>query len=98
MEETEFFKLGEVLVTNARFVVGAKSYAMRNVTSVSQTVKSSNRAVELLFGLVGAHGAHRPSVDSCSRTHRNFCRPMGHTKANLSGVTERFGRRNPAVI
>jgi hypothetical protein len=38
VEESIFFQSGDILVTNARFVVGAKTFAMRSITSV-QSVK-----------------------------------------------------------
>ena len=37
-DESIFFQSGDIMVTNARFVVGAKTFAMRSITSV-QSVK-----------------------------------------------------------
>lgn len=63
MEETEFFKKGNVLVTNARFIVGSSTYAMLGVTSVKKTKVMPSRVgtvvlfivgIFLLLGLTGA--------------------------------------------
>jgi hypothetical protein len=44
-DESVFFQSGDVLVTNARFVIGAKTFAMRGITSVE--VVESKEAVKL---------------------------------------------------
>jgi hypothetical protein len=41
-EERTFFGQGDIQVTNARFVVGAQTFAMRNVTSVAMRRRAPN--------------------------------------------------------
>jgi len=43
-DESLFFQNGDIMVTNARFVVGAKTFAMRGITSVE--VARSEEVVE----------------------------------------------------
>jgi hypothetical protein len=52
--ETTFFQSGDITVTNARFVVGAQTFAMRGITSVQgvETPANYNGAIALI--LVGA--------------------------------------------
>jgi len=38
-DESVFFRSGDIMVTNARFVVGAKTFAMRGITSVEVVEK-----------------------------------------------------------
>jgi len=54
MTESTFFESGDVKITNARFIVGGKTYAMQGVTSVSARVQNPNRIgpiVGLVIGL-----------------------------------------------
>lgn len=56
MDEKEFLASGNIKVTNARFVVGAQTYAMSSVNSVKVTrtdVSASNSIPGLMVG-VGA--------------------------------------------
>ena len=43
MEEQVFFEQGDVKVTNARFIVSSKTYAMNGVTSVKSSVTPPDR-------------------------------------------------------
>lgn len=53
MEEKTFFEHGDVKVTNARFITGAQTYAMSNVTSVKNHVEQPNRLFGIIMVLVG---------------------------------------------
>lgn len=53
MEEIEFFRSENVSVTNARFMVGAKTYAMNGVTSVKKSAKTKSKIMPILFVLAG---------------------------------------------
>src|SRR5882672_3402347 len=44
-DESIFFQSGDIMVTNARFVVGAKTFAMRGITSVEAI--ESEQVVEI---------------------------------------------------
>ena len=52
MDETKYFDQGGVLVTNSRFVVGAKSYPMAGVTSVRESLVPPRRLAEVIFGVL----------------------------------------------
>lgn len=52
MEETVFFESGPVKVTNARFIVGPQTFAMKNITSVRSDEEEPNRGIAVLLGLV----------------------------------------------
>jgi hypothetical protein len=52
-EETIFFQEGEILVINARFVVGAQTFAMRTVTSVKGEMTPANYSGAVLLVLTG---------------------------------------------
>ena len=55
MTETTFFDRGDVKVTNARFISGAQTYAMNNVTSVKPFVETPKRfwlIVALIVGVI----------------------------------------------
>lgn len=54
MDEKTFFEYEDVKVTNTRFISGAQTYAMSNVTSVKNRVDKPSRVlpvVVILFGL-----------------------------------------------
>jgi hypothetical protein len=51
--ETIFFQEGEVLVTNARFVVGPQTFAMRTITSVKGEMTPANYTGAVLLILIG---------------------------------------------
>ncbi|CAM4218602.1 DUF6232 family protein [Serratia silvae] len=53
MEETEFFKQGHVLITNARFIVGNSTYAMTGVTSVKKHSVTPSRIGAIVLIIVG---------------------------------------------
>ena len=53
-EETTYYSDGKVHISNARAVIGGKTYAMANITSVSASTKTPNRLWPLFFGGVGA--------------------------------------------
>lgn len=53
MEEIEFFRRENVSVTNARFMVGSKTYAMNGVTSVKKGEKTKSKIIPILFVLTG---------------------------------------------
>jgi|HubBroStandDraft_2_1064218.scaffolds.fasta_scaffold556364_2 hypothetical protein len=64
-DESIFFRSGNVTVTNARFIVGAQTFAMRGITSVQGIQKSANRSwpiVLLLVGLIFAVGLFNGSL------------------------------------
>jgi hypothetical protein len=51
--ETIFFQEGEILVTNARFVVGSQTFAMRTITSVKGEMTPANFTGAVLLILIG---------------------------------------------
>lgn len=53
MEETEFFRNGNVLITNARFIVGSSTYAMTGVTSVKKTSVTPSRTGAIIMFVIG---------------------------------------------
>lgn len=53
MEEKVFFEHGGVKVTNARFMVDGKMFAMNNVTSVGSTQKKPSRLGGILVLVIG---------------------------------------------
>lgn len=53
MEEKTFFEYGDVKVTNARFITGAQTFAMSNVTSVKAHTVKPNRLIWILLVLIG---------------------------------------------
>lgn len=52
-KEVSYYSQGSVHVTNARFVVGSQTYAMRNVTSVKGITIWPGRIGPIVFALVG---------------------------------------------
>jgi len=53
MEEKMFFEVGNVSVSNSRFIVNGQTYAMSNVTSVKNEMEKANKAVGVIIALVG---------------------------------------------
>lgn len=53
MDEKTFFESGNVKVTNARFIVGSRTYAMSGVTSVKSHVEEPKRGGPIIVGLLG---------------------------------------------
>ena len=53
MAETTFFDDGDVKVTNARFISGAQTYVMNNVTSVKPFVEIPRRFLSISALLIG---------------------------------------------
>lgn len=53
MAETTYFESGEVKVTNARFISGAHTFAMNNVTSVKPFTEQPKRFWPIVMLLVG---------------------------------------------
>lgn len=53
MSEVNYYQDGAVTVTNARAVLGGKTYAMANITSVSMGMRPANRVVGIVVALVG---------------------------------------------
>jgi hypothetical protein len=54
MEERVFFEHGPVRVTNARFIVDTRTYAMNGVTSVNSSITAPTRGLPLGLMIVGA--------------------------------------------
>lgn len=52
-DETIFFQGGEICVTNARFIVGAQTFAMRGITSVEGVETPARRTWPELMALFG---------------------------------------------
>lgn len=52
-EETTLFQQGSIVVTNARFISGQETYAIRNVTSVSSTRQPPKRGALVITALAG---------------------------------------------
>ncbi len=53
MEEKTFFEYEDVKVTNARFISGAQTFAMSNVTSVKAQTEKPSRLWGILLVAVG---------------------------------------------
>ncbi|HLZ60106.1 MAG TPA: DUF6232 family protein [Ktedonosporobacter sp.] len=53
MAEQVFFSENGVNITNARAVVGGKTYAMSNITSVTMAKKKINIFLLVVLGLIG---------------------------------------------
>ena len=53
MDEQIFLSRGDVSVSNSRFIVSGKTYAMSNVTSVKSGVKEPERGGSVILVLVG---------------------------------------------
>ena len=52
-EESTFFRSGNIVVTNARFVVGSQTFAMRGITSVQGVETPVSYIIPVLVGLLG---------------------------------------------
>jgi len=52
-EETIFLQDGDITITNARAVLGSKTYAMANITSVSTGVIPAKRGVGIFIAILG---------------------------------------------
>ena len=52
-DETTFFKSGDIAVTNARFVVGGQTFAMRGITSVQGIERSPSYFAPVIIALIG---------------------------------------------
>jgi hypothetical protein len=52
-DETTFFQGGDITVTNARFIVGAQTFAMRGITSVEGVETPARRTWPMVMGLFG---------------------------------------------
>lgn len=54
-EEKIFFKKGDITVTNSRFVAGAQTFAIRNITSVKVEkveINNSTAGILILVGII----------------------------------------------
>ena len=52
-EESTYFKSGNIAVTNARFVVGSQTFAMRGITSVQGVETPVSYVIPVLISLLG---------------------------------------------
>jgi hypothetical protein len=52
-QETIFYQDGSVLITNARAVLGARTYAMSNITSVTPAVIPADRTFGIIIAILG---------------------------------------------
>jgi hypothetical protein len=55
-EEVTYYSDGAITVSSTRAVLGGKTYAMANITSVSMGEKPANRAPAIFIVLLGAMG------------------------------------------
>lgn len=62
MEEKTFFEYEDVKVTNARFISGAQTFAMSNITSVKALTESPNRWFGILMIVMGLLVAAKESL------------------------------------
>ena len=53
MAETTYFESGDVKVTNARFISGAQTFAMNNVTSVKPFIEQPKRFWPIVTIIIG---------------------------------------------
>ena len=53
MEETEFYKNGNVSITNARFMVDSTTYAMNGVTSVKRSQTNPSKLGPVIMAIIG---------------------------------------------
>lgn len=49
MEETTLYQNGSVLVTQSRYIVGSKTFAMRNISSVQIGIIPANRTLGIIL-------------------------------------------------
>jgi len=52
-EEVTYYSDGAIRITNARAVLGGKSYAMANITSVAMWKRPANRTPGVVIAIVG---------------------------------------------
>ena len=52
-KEIEFYRNGNVSITNARFMVGSTTYAMHGVTSVKRGEKIPSKVGPIITGIIG---------------------------------------------
>lgn len=64
-EETVYYSDSAIQVTNARAVLGGKTYAMANITSVTMGEKPVNRTPGIVIAIVGL------SIAACTSTASN---------------------------
>lgn len=53
MSETTYYSQGGIDITNSRAIIGGKTYAMANITSVSMGVISPNYILPAVVGIAG---------------------------------------------
>ena len=53
MTEETYYSRDDIHITNARAVLGGKTYAMANITSVSMAKKPANRTLGIVIALIG---------------------------------------------
>ncbi|HAH9728812.1 TPA: QacE [Escherichia coli] len=53
MAEKEFYRNGNVIISDSRFIVGTTTYAMSGVTSVKRGERKPSRIAPVIFTLVG---------------------------------------------
>ena len=53
MEEKTFYQDGSVIVTQTRFIVGSKTFAMRNISSVQIGLIEAHRTPYYIFIVIG---------------------------------------------
>lgn len=53
MEETEFYRNGDVSITNSRFIVGSTTYAMNGVTSVKRGQTDPSKVGPVVLAIIG---------------------------------------------
>lgn len=53
MSEKEFYRNGNVSISNSRFIVGTTTYAMNGVTSVKRGQNEPSKAAPIIVGLIG---------------------------------------------
>lgn len=53
MSEKEFYRSGNVSISNSRFIVGTTTYAMNGVTSVKRGQNEPSKVAPVVAGLVG---------------------------------------------
>jgi len=53
MSEASYYQDGTVSITNARAVLGGKTYAMANITSVSMATIPANRKPGIVIAIIG---------------------------------------------
>ena len=53
MSEKEFYRNGNVSISNSRFIVGTTTYAMNGVTSVKRGQNEPSKTAPIIVGLIG---------------------------------------------